>query len=54
MLAMERMSILFDCVRRLGPEEAGLVCQVSTFLISISDEIVLRTNFHIIIMYKMS
>ena len=26
MQAMERMSILFDCVRRRGPEEAGLLC----------------------------
>jgi len=28
MQAMERMSILFDCVRRLGPEEAALLCQI--------------------------
>ena len=28
MQAMERMSILFDCVRRLGPEEAGLLCDI--------------------------
>lgn len=28
MQAMERMSILFDCVRRLGSVEAGLVCQI--------------------------
>lgn len=28
MQAMERMSILFDCVRRLGSVEASLVCQI--------------------------
>ena len=28
MQAMERMSILFDCVRRLGPEEASLLCEI--------------------------
>ena len=28
MQAMERMSILFDCVRRLGPDEASLLCQI--------------------------
>lgn len=28
MLAMEQMSILFDCVRRSGPTEAKLLCEV--------------------------